>query len=174
MIEKPECIKVEQLASDFREGKHQELDYYRKSEIDKYIDALRCQMMGDGEELMDFEYKDSIEIEYTPKHCGRKSCFNIPKSIMGSEAVPLFLPIQSYIYNDVNGGTVIVTDVSSNPYSSFEVVIQYVHKNLGKRVCTSRITDAQTISSEEGFNIVLKKLLHLAQKHMSEGERDNG
>lgn len=43
MIEKPECIKVEQLASDFREGKHLELDYYRKSEIDKYIDALRME-----------------------------------------------------------------------------------------------------------------------------------
>lgn len=123
---------------------------------------------------MSFEDNDSIEIEYTTKHYGRKSCFHIPKSIMGSEAVPLVLPIQSYIYNDVNGGTVIVTDVSSNPYSSFEVVIQYVHKDLGKRICISKITDAQKINSEEGFNHFLKKLLRLAQKYMSEGERDNG
>ena len=43
MIEKPECIKVEQLADDFREGKRLDLDYYRKSEIDKYIDALRME-----------------------------------------------------------------------------------------------------------------------------------
>ena len=123
---------------------------------------------------MDFEDKDSIEIEYTHKPYGHKSYFHIPRRIMGSDAVPLFLPIQSYIYNDVNGGTVIVTDFSSNPYSSFEVVIQYVHKDLGKRICTSRITDAQKISSEEGFNHFLKELLRLAQKYMSEGERDNG
>lgn len=45
MIEKPECIKVEQLADDFREGKRLDLDYYRKSEIDKYIDALRSEIV---------------------------------------------------------------------------------------------------------------------------------
>lgn len=123
---------------------------------------------------MSFEDNDSIEIEYTPKPYGHNSYFHIPRRIMGSEAVPLFLPIQSYIYNDVNGGTVIVTDVSSNPYSRYEVVIQYVHKDLGKRICTSKITDAQTINSEEGFNRVLKELLHLAQKYMSEGEQNNG
>ena len=123
---------------------------------------------------MDFEDKDTIEIEYTPKHCGRKSCFHIPKSIMGSEAVPLFLPFPSYIYNDVEGGTIIVTCLSGDTLSRYEVVMQYVHKDLGKRICTSKITDAQTINSEEGFNHFLKQLLRLAQKYMSDGERDNG
>lgn len=118
--------------------------------------------------------EDTIEIEYTPKHCGRKSYFHIPRRIMGSEAVPLFLPIQSYIYNDVEGGSIIVTCLSGDSFSRYDVVMQYVHKNLGKRVCTSRITDAQTIDSEEGFNRVLKKLLHIAQKYMSEGEHNNG
>ena len=118
--------------------------------------------------------EDSIEIEYTPKHCGRKSCFHIPKSIMGSEAVPLFMPLTSYIYNDVDGGTVIVTDCSAHPYSSYDVIIQYVHKNLGGRICTSRIKKAETIDSEEGFNHFLKELLRIAQKYMSEGERNNG
>lgn len=123
---------------------------------------------------MDFEDKDSIEIEYTPKPYGHKSCFHIPKSIMGSEAVPLVMPLTSYIYNDVEGGSIIVTSLSGYSLSRYDVVMQYVHKDLGKRICTSKITDAQTINSEEGFNIVLKKLLHLAQKYMSEGERDNG
>ncbi len=49
--------------------------------------------------------------------------------------------------------------------------MQYVHKDLGKRICSSKITYAQTIDSEEGFNRVLKELLHIAQKYMSEGER---
>lgn len=113
--------------------------------------------------------EDTIEIEYTPKHCGRKSCFHIPQSIMGSEAVPLFIPFTSYIYNDVEGGSIIVTCLSGDSFSRYDVVMQYVHKNLGKRFCTSRITDAQTINSEEGFNHYLKGLLHLAQKYMSEG-----
>ena len=120
---------------------------------------------------MYLENNDSIEIEYTPKPYGHKSRFHIPKRIMGSEAVPLFLPIQSYIYNDVNGGTVIVTDDSSNSYSSFEVVIQYVHKDLGKRICISKITDAQTIDTEKGFNYVLQKLLHIAKAYMNKGKR---
>lgn len=118
---------------------------------------------------MGFEVKDSIEIEYTPKPYGRKSCFHIPKRIMGSEAVPLFMPLPSYIYNDVDGGTVLVTACSAHPYSSYEVIIQYVHKNLGGRICTSRIKRAETIDSEEGFNRSLKELLHIARAYIEKG-----
>ena len=123
---------------------------------------------------MDLENNDSIEIEYTPKPYGRKSCFHIPQSIMGSEAVSLVMPLTSYIYNDVEGGSIIVTSLSGYSLSRYDVVMQYVHKDLGKRICTSKITDAQTIDTEEGFNRVLKELLHIAKKYMSEGERDNG
>lgn len=115
--------------------------------------------------------EDTIEIEYTPKHCGRKSCFHIPKSIMGSEAVQLFMPFTSYIYNDVEGGSIIVTCLSGDSFSRYDVVMQYVHKNLGKSVCTSRITDAQTIDTEKGFNYFLQKLLHIAKAYMDKGKR---
>ncbi len=43
MIEKPECLKIGDLASDFKEGKSMAVDYYRKTDVDRYVDALRME-----------------------------------------------------------------------------------------------------------------------------------
>lgn len=43
MIEKPECLKIGDLAFDFKEGKSMAVDYYRKTDVDRYVDAIRME-----------------------------------------------------------------------------------------------------------------------------------